>query len=39
LKGEIASLTKKIEQKFELLDVRHEVPNLEREGVIEKLET
>ena len=29
LKGEVAALTKKIEQKFELLDVKQEVPNLE----------
>ena len=29
LKGEVAALTKKIEQKFELLDVKQEGPNLE----------
>ena len=29
LKSEVATLTKKIEQKFELLDVKQEVPNLE----------
>ena len=39
LKAEVVSLTKKIDQKFELLDSRQDVPNFEYEGAIQKLET
>ena len=34
LKAEVVLLTKKIDQKFELLDSRQDVPNFENEGAI-----